>query len=207
MDSSPSATRQPKQARAIRTRERILDRAEHAFATKGYEAASLTSDILEPARISVGSFYHQFSDKRAVLYELLDERSAWRDVSASATLVAGSQATLADAIRAAMLRFFDDIDEHPAMWWIHVREINNSDLEIRRHVEHSWTALIDTVRAVLESRLRESFAAQPGRVTFAVSGLSGILHLYLAGDDSTRRRVRRELLDHVVAACVDSFGP
>lgn len=206
MDSSPSATRQPKQARAIRTRERILDRAEHAFASKGYEAASLTSDILEPSGISVGSFYHQFSDKRAVLSALLDERTAWRDVSAAASVVAESQATLVAAVRGAMLRFLDDVDEHPAMWWIHVREIHNSDLEIRRHVEHGWASRVDTVRAILESRLGDPTAAQPGRVMFAVSGLTGVLHAYLTGDDTARRRVRGGLLDEVVAACVDSLG-
>lgn len=206
MDSSPSATRQPKQARAIRTRERLLDQAQHAFASKGYEAASLTSDILDPSGISVGSFYHQFSDKRAVLYALLDERSTWRDVSAAAVTAAASQPTLADAVRGAMLRFLDDIDEHPTMWWIHAREIHNSDPEIRRHVEHSWTSRLDAVRAILESGRDDSTAASPGRVTFAVSGLTGVLHTYLTGDDTTRRHVRGELLDDVVAACVDSLG-
>lgn len=195
----------PKQARAIRTRERLLDQAQHAFASKGYEAASLTSDILDPSGISVGSFYHQFSDKRAVLYALLDERSTWQDVSAAATAAAASQPVFAAAVREATLCLLDDIDAHPTMWWIHARELHNPDPEIRRHVEASWTSRVDVVRAILESGLHDPTAASPGRTTFAVSGLTGVLHTYLTGDDSTRRHVRGELVD-VVAACVDSLG-
>lgn len=204
MDPSPSATRQPKQARAIRTRERILDQAEHAFATRGFEAASLTSDILDPAGISVGSFYHQFADKRAVLHALLDERRSWRDVNAATTAAAGQQPTFADAVRHAMLLFLDDIDRHPKMWWIHCRELHSADTEIRHLIEQSWSTRVDSVRAVLRSHADDT--ATPGRLAFAALGLTGVLAAYLNGDDATRRDVREVLLDDVVAACVASFS-
>jgi AcrR family transcriptional regulator len=205
MDSSPSATRKPKQARAIRTRERILDQAEQAFAAKGYEAASLTSDILDPAGISVGSFYHQFVDKRAVLYTLLDERRAWRDVSVALAAAAGAEPTFRDAVRHGMLRLLDDIDEHPAAWWIHCRELASADPEIRRLVEQSWASLIDSLRAILEARVDDPAARTPGRLAFAASGLTGVLRTYLTGEAGSRRHLRDDLLDDVVAACVASF--
>lgn len=203
MDTSPSGTRQPKQARAIRTRERILDQAEHAFATLGFEAASLTSDILDPAGISVGSFYHQFADKRAVLHALLDERREWRDVNAAMSAAAEQQPTFADAVRHAMLVFLDDIDRQPAMWWIHSRELHSADTEIRRLIEQSWSTRIGAVQAVLRSRADDSVT--PGRLAFAALGLIGVLAAYLNGDEAIRREMRDVLLDDVVAACVDSF--
>ena len=206
MGSSPSATRQPKQARAIRTRERILDQAEGAIAAKGYEAASLTSDILEPAGISVGSFYHQFSDKRAVLYALLDERRSWRDMSLAVVAAAEAEPTFADAVRRGMIGFLDDIDDHPAAWWIHCRELASADPEIRRLVEQSWAILVDGVRAIIEARVDDPAAITPGRLEFAVSGLTGLLRAYLIGDARSRRQLRDDLLDGVVAGCVSSFA-
>ena len=101
MNAATVSPRQPKQARAIRTRDRILDQAEQAFADKGFEAASLTSDILEPAGISVGSFYHQFPDKRAVLYALLDEREQWQYASSDGTTPTTAGSCSAPASRSA----------------------------------------------------------------------------------------------------------
>lgn len=205
MDNSPSATRQPKQARAIRTREHILEQAEVAFAEKGFEAASLTSDILEPAGISVGSFYHQFTDKRAVLHALLDERHDWRDASVAAESAAAAQSGFADAVRCGMLQLLDDIDAHPAMWWIHCRELLSADPEIRELVERSWASRLAAVTGMLASRVDDPTIGTPGRLSFAVSGLTGVLRTYLGGDASQRRRVRDQL-DDVVAACVGSLS-
>lgn len=204
MDTSPSATRQPKQARAIRTRERILDQAEQAFAAKGFETASLTSDILDPAGISVGSFYHQFSDKRAVLHALLDERGAWRAVSADAARSAAAEATLPDAVRHGMLVLLADIDAHPAMWWIHSRELYSADVEIRELIERSWESRLDTIREILQPGAGAA-ARSPGRLAFATAGLVGVLRAYL-GAGPPARRAARARLDEVVAACVDALG-
>lgn len=206
MDTSPSATRQPKQARAIRTRERILDQAEQAFASKGFEAASLTSDILDPSGISVGSFYHQFSDKRAVLHALLDERRAWRDASARLQAVTERQATFPAAVRSGLLELFDAIDEHPAPWHIHFRELHSSDDEIRGLIEQSWATWIDSVTAVLQRWIDDDTPAAAGRLTFASLGLAGVLRSYLVGDDDARARSRGPVLDGVVDACVASLG-
>ena len=206
MDNSPSATRQPKQARAIRTRERILDQAEQAFARKGYEAASLTSDILDPSGISVGSFYHQFTDKRAVLYALLDERRSWQEGSADAAAAAAAQPTFADAVRGGMLFFFDDIDTHPETWWIHCRDLYSADGEIRQLIEQSWASRLAAVQSILESRIDDPAMSTPGRLAFATAGLAGMLRTYLAGDGEVRRRLRSDELDDLVAGCVASLS-
>lgn len=204
MDTSPSATRQPKQARAIRTRERILDQAEEAFAAKGFEAATLTSDILEPAGISVGSFYHQFADKRAVLYAILEERSAWREASASVEATA-EEGTFAAALRQGMLGLLDDIDRHPAIWWIHFREVESADPDVRGLIEQSWAAWNGSMVAIFE-RWSHDATRTAGRVAYATSGLAGLLRRYLGADAAGRAEVRSQLLDDVVAACVASFA-
>lgn len=197
------ATRQPKQARAIRTRERILDQAEQAFAGKGFEAASLTSDILDPAGISVGSFYHQFTDKRAVLHALLDERRTWGDVIADVIAAAAGKTAPTEALRAAMVAMLDAIDRHPEPWWIHFRELHSADPEIRALIGDSWSAWHRAAAALLCTR--GDGTPDPGRMTFATRGLAGVLHGYLTSDPAGRRALRSQL-DGVVAGCVAALG-
>lgn len=201
MDNSPSATRQPKQARAIRTRERILEQAELAFAAKGFEAASLTSDILEPAGISVGSFYHQFGDKRAVLHAVLAERHPWRELSGS-LVVAAEQPTFAASVHAAMTTMLDDIERRPATWSIHFREMCSADPDVRELIAQSWSTWEDSILAVFDRWTPR----RAGRSAFAIAGLSGVLRRYLDGSSDTRREVRDDLLDDVVDGCVASFA-
>jgi AcrR family transcriptional regulator len=63
------------QARGLATRRRVLDAAEALFAQRGYEAASM-ADVAERAGVSVGTLYHHFPDKRALLLALIDD---WGD--------------------------------------------------------------------------------------------------------------------------------
>ncbi|MFH8344370.1 TetR/AcrR family transcriptional regulator [Streptomyces sp. NPDC018045] len=62
--------KQPRQARAEATRQRILTAAAHVFAEYGY-AAGTTNRIAERARVSIGSLYQYYPNKDAILAELL----------------------------------------------------------------------------------------------------------------------------------------
>jgi len=63
------------QARGVATRRRVLSAAESLFARRGYEATGM-ADIAERAGIGVGTLYHHFPDKRALLLALIDD---WGD--------------------------------------------------------------------------------------------------------------------------------
>ncbi len=52
-----------------------MDAGLSAFAQKPFSAVNLKKDILEPAGVSVGSFYHQFKDKGELLVAILEEHS------------------------------------------------------------------------------------------------------------------------------------
>ncbi len=69
-----SARRRP-QARGVATRQRLLEIAERGFARKGYEATSM-NEIAEAAAVGVGTLYHHFPDKHALLLALVDH---WGD--------------------------------------------------------------------------------------------------------------------------------
>ncbi|MGM0363037.1 TetR/AcrR family transcriptional regulator [Streptomyces griseoaurantiacus] len=62
--------KQPRQARAELTRQRILDAAAHVFGEMGY-AAGTTNRIAERARVSIGSLYQYYPNKDAILLELV----------------------------------------------------------------------------------------------------------------------------------------
>ena len=67
--------RRPTQARAVVTRRKLLQAAEELFGANGYEATSM-SEVAERASVGVGTLYHHFSDKRALLLALIDD---WGD--------------------------------------------------------------------------------------------------------------------------------
>lgn len=69
------STRRRPQARGVATRQRLLQIAERGFAGKGYEATSM-NEIAEAAEVGVGTLYHHFPDKRALLLALIDD---WGD--------------------------------------------------------------------------------------------------------------------------------
>ena len=74
MAASPQA--QPTQRRTTqreKTRAQLLEYGRRAFARRGHAATNLKEDILLPAGVSVGSFYHQFGDKTDLFLEILEE--------------------------------------------------------------------------------------------------------------------------------------
>jgi AcrR family transcriptional regulator len=63
------------QARGRATRRKILAAAEGLFARRGYEPSTM-ADVAERAGVGVGTLYHHFPDKRALLLALIDD---WGD--------------------------------------------------------------------------------------------------------------------------------
>jgi AcrR family transcriptional regulator len=65
----------PRQARAVATRETILDAAAREFAAEGYQAASL-SKILERSGVTKGALYFHFASKEAMARAVADVMEA-----------------------------------------------------------------------------------------------------------------------------------
>lgn len=62
----------PKQARAVHTRQRIIKAGLREFSQKGIHDAN-TSGIAKRAKVSVGTFYLYFKNKRTLLLEILED--------------------------------------------------------------------------------------------------------------------------------------
>lgn len=207
MERAASGTRQPKQARAIRTRARILDQAAQAFATKGFEATSLTSDILEPADVSVGSFYHQFADKHAVLLTLVeDRRAAWSPLIEQ-LVTSRSHATLQDALRAWVIAQLDDVDEHPAIWWIAFREMYHADPAIRQVFDAGWSEWVEQLRRLTRPWAGDDCGCDDGLLRFVANGIAGVVRRYLVADGAVRTLIRECGVDEAVRAAAAALQP
>lgn len=68
---SKSSKRQPKTARALLTRELILEAATRILLSEGMEAV-ITNRIAEKAGISIGTLYQYYRNKEEILRELLE---------------------------------------------------------------------------------------------------------------------------------------
>ena len=109
--------RRAPQARGLATRARILSAAEELLPRLGYDGTSMAV-IAERARISVGTLYHHFPDKRAVLLELIDR---WGDRdSAERSTDLDFEAFLGDDPRAAIGRFlrraYERLRKEPSLY-------------------------------------------------------------------------------------------
>lgn len=122
------------------TRSRLLDAARVAFAEHGHDGVNLKAHILEPAGVSIGSFYHQFTDKTELLVTLLDEAiDEWRaGVVGDEVMVRG--VGLEEALRAAFTRFFAGLEDGEDLWRINLREQTNADPRIRERVRRGRDA-------------------------------------------------------------------
>jgi len=70
--TAPREIRTPKQSRSRRTRQRTLEAAASCFEELGYDETT-TAEIAKRAGIAVGSVYDYFTDKRAILLEVLHD--------------------------------------------------------------------------------------------------------------------------------------
>ena len=131
--------------RGEQTREKLLEAGRKAFAAKGLGGASLREDILAPAGLSAGSFYHQFADKASLLAEIV--RTDGARVIEAMTAAREEHAELGPVARAsaALDYFFERAEKNPYFVKIFVREYYSDSpvvqREIRRHAENTRAGL------------------------------------------------------------------
>ena len=70
MAKSPESRRSQPRGRVTRTR--VLRAAEQLFTRQGF-ADTTVSEVARRASVGVGTLYHHFPDKRAILLDLIDD--------------------------------------------------------------------------------------------------------------------------------------
>jgi len=139
------------QARGFVTRRRVLDAAEQHFAKHGYEPSTM-AEVAERARVSVGTLYHHFPDKRALLLALIDD---WGDRELSrqrAELDALRE--LGSGLRAAIGQFLAmrsrDLQKNGGFRLV-LLELAERDSDVRARLDRIDQVAAERIRDLLEA--------------------------------------------------------
>lgn len=149
VDRVPIRRRAP-QARGHATRERLLDCAEELFKQHGYDGTTI-GDVARRADVGVGTVYHHFGDKRAVLLALIDR---WGDRVANQRRRELSGADFFErdprgAIHAWLQSTYERLSRGPSIYLV-VLALADRDDEVRQRYRRIEQLAIERLTALIE---------------------------------------------------------
>jgi AcrR family transcriptional regulator len=144
------ARRRGAQARGRATRARLLDAAERLFTQLGYDGTAM-GDVARAAGVGVGTLYHHFTDKRALLLELIDR---WGDRLATQrrtdldfAVFLGDQPRL--AIEGWLRRAYARLRDRPSVYLV-VLGLAGRDAEVRQRYDRIEQLAVERLTALIE---------------------------------------------------------
>ena len=168
------------QSRSQKTQESLLDAAAILFSEKGVDATSV-ADVAARAGCSVGSVYHHFRDKKALLYAVFDRmseelRATTRDAVAPARW---KGASIADILR-GYLEFSLEIGRERPDFKRAGLEASRSDPALREHLAELHSELDQGLTELLLARRDEIGHPDPTLATgFVLDQLGSMLETRL----------------------------
>jgi AcrR family transcriptional regulator len=172
-----------------------------AFARRGHAGTNLRDDILVPAGVSVGSFYHQFGDKTDLFLEILRQHSEHFLALVHRVHAPGEREDLApgEVAYRSFATCFRVAEENEDIFHIMLRERESDDARVRAYLHENrqrWIAgLAADYRRMLGSADREvtELAAE------LISSLTlGTLVGYLELPARERKQKRERLIEGLV---------
>lgn len=199
--------RRPRQTRAKQTRQRLIAAGLDAFSRLGHDGVNLHADVLGPAGVSVGSFYHQFNDKTDLLLEILRVTADRRRAGVIGLgFIDGDRSSFRANVASGMRMFFDSLDDPQQGWRLLLNERSTAEPRIRSvglEGREQWVAqLADAMAVWSDAPLERRRLAAENVVSHAM----GLAALYLDFDLERRRARRSELIEaatEFVAAGLD----
>ncbi|MEW6273276.1 MAG: TetR/AcrR family transcriptional regulator [Thermodesulfobacteriota bacterium] len=130
-----------------RTRARLLAVGRRVFARKGHAGANLKEDILVPARVSVGSFYHQFRDKTDLLLAILEEHSRTFLAMIQEAHRPRAESEPGEIARHSFETVFRIAEQSDDLFRIMVRERESEDPRVRAYLRDNHRRWIESLAA------------------------------------------------------------
>jgi AcrR family transcriptional regulator len=151
MESQPDLVRRRgPQPRGRATRARLIASAEELFTRHGYDGTSI-GDVARRAGTSVGTLYHHFDDKRALLLELID--CVGDRVAAQRRTDLDFAAFLGDDPRAAFSSWLRKAHERlrarPSLYLVMLGVAARDD-EVRRRYQRIEQVAVERLTALIE---------------------------------------------------------
>lgn len=182
--------------KAPETRQRLLDFGLAAFTKKGSLGVNLVEDVLRPSNTSVGSFYHQFSDKTELLCEVLNRAIECRQLAVNEMFEPSNGKELfAETIYAVISVLFDSFDNIQHGWQMQIRESTHEDIAVRRIISRGRKKWTTNIASFVERTNKVSAAESSVRAEQAVIYGTGLAKYYLELSPTTRRKRRSELIE------------
>ena len=188
-------------AQIARTRSRLLEYGRRAFARRGHAATNLKEDILLPAGVSVGSFYHQFRDKTDLFLAILEEhRATFRRMihDANRPRDGMDQEQIA---RQSFETAFVIAEENADLFHIMLRERESEDERVRQFLgegRRGWTqGLMADYRAMLDGHEVADEKLEMAAELVHSMTFGAIVH-FLGLNPEEQRRERSRLIDGLV---------
>ncbi|MCP3938215.1 MAG: TetR/AcrR family transcriptional regulator [Actinomycetia bacterium] len=180
---------------APETRARLIHHGRMAFAAKGHDRVSLHRDVLLPAGVSNGSFYHQFRDKTDLLVAVLEDAVARGRFMIEQSVQVSPDTPPVERVRRTISLWLDLVDVGEDSFRIQMQERNSSDERVRRLVadlrQRSYAPLAERLSSN-RRLLSESFDGE--RAAQLVTGLATAMAMdYLALPKDQRAAERDDL--------------
>lgn len=137
------------QARGVVTRGRLLAAAEELYARAGYERSSM-AEVAERAGVGVGTLYHHFPDKRALLLELVDDwgdrelERTRRDFDFERYLGPDPRGAIADDLR----RRYEELRRGGSFHLV-LLELAERDPEVRQRLQRIQQVAVERLRQLV----------------------------------------------------------
>lgn len=168
------------QSRSQKTQASLLDAATVLFAEKGVDATSV-ADVAARAGCSVGSVYHHFRDKKALLYAVFERmgeelRATTRE---GADPARWQGATVADVLR-GYLEFSLEVGRDRPLSKRAALEASRDDPALREHLAELYSELHEGIQALLLARCHEIGHPDPELATgFVIDQFGSMLRTRL----------------------------
>ncbi len=196
---TPKTVSKPKQARSIRTKEKIIEAGTKLFSEIGYRKTD-SKKIAETAGVAIGSFYNYFPDKKQLLLEIF--RRHLEDAHNATMGLKTFDATKQDpkAFLAGMLRHILKQHKEGPAFHLEMDLMKSSDEDFfQLHLEEQ-TKILGAVQAMLDNnrsvfRIKDTEAA----AYVLVTSIEAVFHSMLLFEPPvSQERVLAELTDSFI---------
>jgi AcrR family transcriptional regulator len=169
---------------------------------------NLREDILIPAKISAGSFYHQFSDKTELLLAILDLDMGEKR-KAGVIIGQANSIDLSETMGRLARSYFDMADKNPYILKIYVQEYYSADKKVLRNIRSADSAASAALARLLEGHKQAGANITDANIASRIIGslIISVTNYYVGLPAKERAVMREKLLTELIGLILNGISP